>query len=41
MEITRELKDRLGEGRACYNLGNVYHALGKAKLAKRDAQVSE
>ena len=24
----REHKDRVGEGRALYNLGNVYHAKG-------------
>lgn len=37
LEITRSLNDQLGEGRACYNLGNVHHAIGKAKLSKRDA----
>ena len=26
---SREHKDRVGEGRALYNLGNVYHAKGK------------
>lgn len=36
LDITRELGDRLGEGRACYNLGNVHHAIGKAKLSKRE-----
>lgn len=29
LEISRELGDRLSEGRALYNLGNVYHAQGK------------
>ena len=28
----REHKDRVGEGRALYNLGNVYHAKGKVVL---------
>ena len=41
MEITRELKDRLGEGRACYNLGNVHHAMGKAKMAKKGEDADE
>lgn len=36
LEITREVKDRLGEGRACYNLGNVHHAVGKRKLNSND-----
>lgn len=27
--------DRLGEGRACYNLGNVHHAMGKVKLTSK------
>ena len=34
LQVTRELGDRLGEGRACYNLGNVHHAVGKSQLAK-------
>lgn len=29
LEISRSLGDRLSEGRALYNLGNVYHAHGK------------
>lgn len=29
LELSRELDDRLSEGRALYNLGNVYHAKGK------------
>lgn len=29
LTIARQLKDRLSEGRALYNLGNVYHAKGK------------
>ena len=35
LRITRELRDKLGEGRACYNLGNVHHAVGKADMAKK------
>lgn len=27
--LARQLGDRLSEGRALYNLGNVYHAKGK------------
>ena len=53
LEITRQLHDRLGEGRACYNpnpnpnpnpegracynLGNVHHALGKVHLSNNAA----
>lgn len=29
LELSRELDDKLSEGRALYNLGNVYHAKGK------------
>lgn len=29
LSLARELGDRLSEGRALYNLGNVYHAKGK------------
>lgn len=29
LSIARELKDRASEGRALYNLGNVFHAQGK------------
>ncbi len=28
VKLCREHKDRVGEGRALYNLGNVYHAKG-------------
>ena len=27
--LSKEMGDRVGEGRAFYNLGNVYHAKGK------------
>ena len=30
--LFREHKDRVGEGRALYNLGNVFHAKGKENL---------
>lgn len=29
LTLARQLGDRLSEGRALYNLGNVYHAKGK------------
>lgn len=29
LEISKALEDQQGEGRALYNLGNVYHAKGK------------
>lgn len=29
LDLSKELKDQLSEGRALYNLGNVYHAKGK------------
>lgn len=29
LELSRELNDKLSEGRALYNLGNVYHSKGK------------
>jgi tetratricopeptide (TPR) repeat protein len=40
LRITREQKDQLGEGRACYNLGNVHHAVGKAEMQKKKADPS-
>jgi len=38
LEISRELADRVGEGRALYNLGNVYHTKGKsmARMGNQD-----
>ena len=39
--LSKELGDRVGEGRAFYNLGNVYHAkgkqLGKDQVSPTDA----
>ena len=35
LEIARELNDKVGEGRALYNLGNIYHT-----KAKNLAQIS-
>ena len=32
VNLFREHKDRVGEGRALYNLGNVFHAKGKENL---------
>lgn len=29
LDLSQELSDRQSEGRALYNLGNVYHAKGK------------
>ena len=29
LDISRELNDKVGEGRALYNLGNVYHTKAK------------
>jgi G-protein signaling modulator 2 len=37
LTIARQLGDRLSEGRALYNLGNVYHAKGKQLGQKEGA----
>ena len=33
LKIAQELEDRVGEGRACWSLGNAHTALGKNEEA--------
>ena len=37
LRIAQELKDKVGEGRACWSLGNAHTALGKNEEALRYA----
>lgn len=37
--LRRATPQRFSQGRACYNLGNVHHAIGKSKINAKDPHV--